>query len=519
MIVGRYPVIYYSAPFTFIRKVFSFWRLRSETSHGLHAEHLYLGRLGVVYDQAGKARIVATTNWWIQSSFHGLHDSLFKLLSLIPHDGTFDQKAALDRVVSNKSPLHKLSGYDLSAATDRLPIHLQRDILIALGIDGQTWSDLLDIPWFTTLEGGKEVRYAVGQPMGAYSSWAMLALTHHVIVYVSYKWAGVDFREANYAVLGDDMVVNHDDVGSMYVRVMESLGLVIKEGKSVISHRFTEFAKRLQGPSLDLTPVGAGAILAACRSGYMFPALIKAAMGTAVTSTQDLLDLVNRVPAGLVAKRDLQKFVNLVLWQFFGPTASGKVSPVHFGSMLLEWISGLPQTSAMLVEYIYDSISFVRFNKQYKAIKESSHVPMLRLIIALCTITVSRVPFLRVLETLMLFVNPGFWVYFYKAIMVETTFWEDQDKYHENIPVVHEEGYIGTLIKLRYLLANTPETSIVEVPLTKAETQLRATFFRDILADMNQRYKLSEIHVLHRNWYELDHHYGRSDWPDLSKPV
>jgi hypothetical protein len=26
------------------------------------------------------------------------------------------------------------------------------------------------------------VNYAVGQPMGAYSSWAMLALTHHLIL-------------------------------------------------------------------------------------------------------------------------------------------------------------------------------------------------------------------------------------------------------------------------------------------------------------------------------------------------
>lgn len=28
----------------------------------------------------------------------------------------------------------------------------------------------------------KAVSYAVGQPMGALSSWAMLALTHHFIV-------------------------------------------------------------------------------------------------------------------------------------------------------------------------------------------------------------------------------------------------------------------------------------------------------------------------------------------------
>lgn len=511
--------VYYAYMAT-IGRFTSYWRLENKTSRGLESDQLYLGKLGVVYDQAGKARIVASTNWWIQSAFHGLHDSLFKALKCIPYDGTFDQQAAFDRVIAKKDYAHKLSGFDLSAATDRLPINLQVDILNALGIDGQTWKDLLDIEWFTTIDGGQSVRYAVGQPMGAYSSWAMLAMTHHVVVYCAYAQSGVSFEHANYAVLGDDMVVNHDEVGLMYVRIMNSLGLTIKDGKSVISHRFTEFAKTLRGPGINISPVGAGAILAACRSGYMFPSLIKSAMGTAITSTQELLDLVNRVPAGLVAKRDLQKFVNLVLWQFFGPQSLGKVSPVHFGSMLLEWISGLPQTSAMLVEYLYDSMSFVKFQRAYRPIKENSHVPMTRLIIALFTVNVMRVPFLRVLETLSMLVNPGFWLYFSKALLVETKFWEEQEAYHENIPVPYEEGYMGTCIKLQYLLSSIPEASLIEIPLTKAETQLRATFYRDVIADMNRRYKLSEIHVLHQNWYELGEHYEgfQNKWPDLGNP-
>ncbi|KAF9914618.1 hypothetical protein FBU30_002438, partial [Linnemannia zychae] len=35
------------------------------------------------------------------------------------------------------------------------------------------------------------VKYEVGQPMGAYSSWAMLALTHHIVVLYAAKLAGV----------------------------------------------------------------------------------------------------------------------------------------------------------------------------------------------------------------------------------------------------------------------------------------------------------------------------------------
>jgi hypothetical protein len=43
-------------------------------------------------------------------------------------------------------------------------------------------------------EGAKEFihrpyRYAVGQPMGALSSWAMLAVTHHLILQLAYRLA------------------------------------------------------------------------------------------------------------------------------------------------------------------------------------------------------------------------------------------------------------------------------------------------------------------------------------------
>jgi len=42
------------------------------------------------------------------------------------------------------------------------------------------------------MENGKWIpyRYSVGQPMGAYSSFPMLALTHHVIVQIAAGRAG-----------------------------------------------------------------------------------------------------------------------------------------------------------------------------------------------------------------------------------------------------------------------------------------------------------------------------------------
>lgn len=56
-----------------------------------------------------------------------LHKALFEILSNIPQDGTFNQlkpvKALFERGCT------KLYSFDLSAATDRLPIDLQIQVL------------------------------------------------------------------------------------------------------------------------------------------------------------------------------------------------------------------------------------------------------------------------------------------------------------------------------------------------------------------------------------------------------
>jgi hypothetical protein len=79
--------------------------------------------------------------------------------------------------------------------------------------------------------------------MGAYSSWAMLALTHHVIVKLASLRVGIkDFKD--YSVLGDDIIICNDDVSSAYLSIMETLGVSINLSKSVISSDIAEFAKR-----------------------------------------------------------------------------------------------------------------------------------------------------------------------------------------------------------------------------------------------------------------------------------
>lgn len=89
------------------------------------------------------------------------------------------------------------------------------------------------------------LRYSVGQPMGALSSWPMLALTHHVIVQIAALRVGI-YNFCDYALLGDDIVIANDEVAREYHRIMTAvLGVEINDFKSLVSDHCFEFAKRL----------------------------------------------------------------------------------------------------------------------------------------------------------------------------------------------------------------------------------------------------------------------------------
>jgi len=58
-----------------------------------------------------------------------LHNYLFDILRQLPNDGTFDQQASIKRAAQKSIDSGQSFGYDLSAATDRLPLDLQIAVL------------------------------------------------------------------------------------------------------------------------------------------------------------------------------------------------------------------------------------------------------------------------------------------------------------------------------------------------------------------------------------------------------
>nr|UPW42115.1 MAG: putative RNA dependent RNA polymerase [Sichuan mountain mitovirus 8] len=274
----------------------------------LRANPLIIGKLSVVYNVAGKARVIAITNWWIQCAFKPLHDDIFSLLKTIPQDGTFDQDKPLNNLIINVNPGEKMSSFDLTAATDRIPMEIQRDILNVVYSDGlgYTWYSLLkSINWNYK---GDNIKYSIGQPMGAYSSWSMLALTHHVITQLSAINAKI-YNFSDYAVLGDDFIINNDAVAEQYLTIMKLLGVEINLDKSVISDRFFEFAKRLKGPKINITPLGPGLILRFIRNKYYIGNVISEAIKLNWFRCQDdvLIPILERFP-------NKGRVLGLILW-------------------------------------------------------------------------------------------------------------------------------------------------------------------------------------------------------------
>jgi hypothetical protein len=237
-----------------------------------------LGRIAVLEEARGKRRLIGITDWWTQVLLKPLHTAIYRFLDSLESDGTRDQQKVV-QVFLRKLNVKCLVGLkgkrcqsmDLSAATDRLPVKLQAQILELLGFPGNLWMSILDRDWLLL---GERVRYAVGQPMGAYSSFAMLALTHHVIVHIAASRSGIHPKSLIYMVLGDDGAMANSKVAKSYMEVFSELGLEINPLKG-FSGTVLEFAKQLWTINgIKISPIGAKNIMLALRHVEFLPSVL-----------------------------------------------------------------------------------------------------------------------------------------------------------------------------------------------------------------------------------------------------
>jgi hypothetical protein len=309
---------------------------------------LSLGRLSFKEEPAGKVRVFAIADSITQSVMDPLSRAIFSLLRQVPQDGTFNQSAPLEllrrRWLDGSFKGETIYSYDLSAATDRLPVDLQSQILgVYFGNDfSDLWQSIMtDRDWIAkvvTIPGlpaeEEPYRYSVGQPMGALSSWGMLALTHHYVVRLASRRVGLPAFE-DYAILGDDVVIANKSVALAYHSIMvEILGVSINASKSLISEHSFEFAKRLITKGVEVSPLGPANLLVAVRSLNGISSVLWDAVQKGLVLTEETVDvLLKSVPT--VRKSQLDRILWTIKGPFgFVPTAEGLASFLTMSSSL-----------------------------------------------------------------------------------------------------------------------------------------------------------------------------------------
>jgi hypothetical protein len=199
------------------------------------------GKLSLIRDKAGKTRVIAIGDYWTQSALRPIHDWLISGLKRMTTDATHNQGYAKQLITKKLAKACFVGSADLTAATDRFPVELTFQMLKSkLGKRAYDWITVITKRKFAPF--GSE--YAVGQPMGFYSSWPAFAISIHILVeYSAFTLGKRKFRD--YVVLGDDVAIFDERVYLAFLDNCKIIGLDVNGNKSTIRTKAGEFAKQL----------------------------------------------------------------------------------------------------------------------------------------------------------------------------------------------------------------------------------------------------------------------------------
>jgi hypothetical protein len=222
-----------------------------------------ISRLAALNEAGGKVRVIGILDYFTQWALRPLHDFLFRILKIIPTDGTHSQDKCLDDFLKRvEGRTGTFYSYDISAATDTIPWQLYREILSSIFFEeySKTVLRLMRDRLFLIPGKGKRkfTQYTKGQPMGAYASFALLGLAHHVLLQMAAFQCG-RFPFWDYGIVGDDIVIFDEDglpsVGKCYLQLCKVFTIPISLNKSFVSADFFGFLSRYFYRGREITPV------------------------------------------------------------------------------------------------------------------------------------------------------------------------------------------------------------------------------------------------------------------------
>jgi hypothetical protein len=233
----------------------------------------YVGHVQHIQKKGGGTdyRDIAVPNRFIQNALVPCADKLYNLVRHLPQDATFDQDR-FDTKIQNRVNNDNLyqGSVDLSKATDNLPLSWGEEIIRHLEEMFSTKEEQLNNAIFGRVESeafearkkaerrfeqsydlfrtvaranwedeGYLIRWKVGQPLGSLPSFAMLAITHNLLV--ESLAATLGLKHSPYVILGDDIVIMNKRLRKRYIRELSSRAIPLSLHKSY-EGRLSEFA-------------------------------------------------------------------------------------------------------------------------------------------------------------------------------------------------------------------------------------------------------------------------------------
>lgn len=218
---------------------------------------LKTARFCMLPEHGGKTRIIVIGDIFSQSLLKPFHEKVFSILRSLFTDGTHDQDRQCERIRNFSQRGLNIYSFDLKDCTDRFPVSFQRQVVSKIfGWKlGGLWEAVICDRWISDPHGSSFLRYEVGQPMGLLSSWAVMALSHHVVVGICANKCGLK-SFIDYSIVGDDIVIANDLVAIEYRDFMTNvLGVEISKPKTIIAKNAAEFCKRLYYNGYDCSPL------------------------------------------------------------------------------------------------------------------------------------------------------------------------------------------------------------------------------------------------------------------------
>lgn len=277
-------------------------------------------------DKGGKTRTVAIVDYYSQRCLKPLHESIMGLLASLVSDGTYSHQNVGKFAQLKTKEKSFIYCADLTAFTDRFPASIQRELLFELLKDDEMsqalWT-LLAERSFTVAWSGEVVTYQCGQPMGAYASWALCSLAHHLLIEYCGHLVGIPAKY-HYKQIGDDTIITEPAIAQKYQELITALGVEISQSKTVCSPALSDYsgaevAKQLYLNGICLTPLTPG-FVQNLRKPYMF--------NTCIEVLRSRYDFIRpETPSMLIDLFFTKKKKNEKVWLLCSNPITGAVAP------------------------------------------------------------------------------------------------------------------------------------------------------------------------------------------------